>query len=172
MRTAEIHLRALEPEDVAFLYRWENDPMVWNVSNTTSPYSKYILKRYIETSHLDIYESKQQRFIIVHSQTNIPIGAIDLFDFDPHNRRVGVGILIYDEHHRGKGYASAALGLLVEYCFNVLDLHQIYSNITTDNEASIELFSRQGFTEAGLRKEWIRQGGAWKDEMTMQLLRP
>ena len=170
MKAKDIHLRALEPEDIGFLYRWENDPEVWRVSETTAPYSKYVLKRYIETSHLDIYETKQQRFVIVHSQTNIPVGAIDLFDFDPFNRRAGVGILIYDEQMRGKGFAAQALDKLVEYAFDVLGLHQLYCNMPTDNTASYELFSRRGFIEAGIRREWIRVGEQWKDELTLQLI--
>ncbi|MDE6483196.1 MAG: GNAT family N-acetyltransferase [Rikenellaceae bacterium] len=170
MKAKDIHLRALEPEDIGFLYRWENDPEVWRVSETTAPYSKYVLKRYIETSHLDIYETKQQRFVIVHSQTNIPVGAIDLFDFDPFNRRAGVGILIYDEQMRGKGFAAQALDKLVEYAFDVLGLHQLYCNIPTDNTPSYELFSRRGFIQAGIRRDWIRVGQQWKDELTLQLI--
>ena len=170
MKAKDIHLRALEPEDIGFLYRWENDPEVWRVSETTAPYSKYVLKRYIETSHLDIYETKQQRFVIVHSQTNIPVGAIDLFDFDPFNRRAGVGILIYDEQMRGKGFAAQALDKLVEYAFDVLGLHQLYCNIPTDNTPSYELFSRSGFIQAGIRRDWIRVGEQWKDELTLQLI--
>ena len=55
----EIILRALEPGDIDVLYRWENDPDIWHVSNTYTPYSKFILEKYIENSHLDIYQMKQ-----------------------------------------------------------------------------------------------------------------
>lgn len=170
MKATDIHLRALEPEDIGFLYRWENDPEVWRVSQTSAPYSKYVLRRYIETSHLDIYETKQQRFVVVHSQTNIPIGAIDLFDFDPFNLRAGVGILIYDKEDRCKGYATQALELLIKYSFEVLGLHQLYCHIPVDNTPSYELFSKRGFMQAGIRKEWIRTAEGWQDELTLQLI--
>lgn len=42
-----VRLRALEPEDLELLYRWENDPELWEVGNTLAPYSRYILKEYI-----------------------------------------------------------------------------------------------------------------------------
>ena len=60
----EIILRALEPTDIDALYKWENDPEIWHVSNTCTPYSKYILEKYIENSHLDIYQVKQLRLMI------------------------------------------------------------------------------------------------------------
>ena len=59
-----VRLRALEPEDVDILYRWENDIDVWKVSNTIAPFSKYILRQFIENQKYDIYETKQLRLII------------------------------------------------------------------------------------------------------------
>ena len=47
----EIRLRALEPEDLEVLYRWENDSTLWEVGNTLAPFSRYALKRYIAESH-------------------------------------------------------------------------------------------------------------------------
>ncbi len=59
-----VKLRALEPEDLELLYSWENDSLVWEYSNTLTPYSKYILKTYLENADKDIFEIKQVRFII------------------------------------------------------------------------------------------------------------
>ena len=43
-----IKLRAMEPEDIEILYRWENDTDIWKVSNTIAPFSKYVLRQFIE----------------------------------------------------------------------------------------------------------------------------
>ena len=56
-----VRLRALEPEDLELLYRWENDPELWEVGNTLAPYSRYILKEYIAGSDRSIYEGFQVR---------------------------------------------------------------------------------------------------------------
>ena len=120
-----ISLRALEPSDLELLYQWENNPLVWHLSNTTAPFSKHILKEYIENAKHDIYVTKQLR-LIINTPKYGPIGCIDLFDFDPTNQRAGIGILIADDQHRGKGYASEALEILCNYCFSTLHLHQLY----------------------------------------------
>ena len=44
-----IRLRALEPEDLECLYKWENDMDLWEVSDTLTPFSLFTLKKYIET---------------------------------------------------------------------------------------------------------------------------
>ncbi len=88
-----VRLRALEPEDLDLLYRWENDPVLWEVGNTLAPYSRYLLKEYIAGSDRSIYESRQLRFMIEECDTGISVGIVDLFDFEPHPNRAACGII-------------------------------------------------------------------------------
>ena len=108
----KINLRALEPEDLQFLFDTENDESFWELSNTQTPFSKFLLKQYLENAHLDIFEAKQLRLIIEENTNNQPIGMIDLFDFNPQHKRAGVGILIQNEYQQ-KGFASEALSLFL-----------------------------------------------------------
>ena len=48
-----IYLRAVEPEDMDVMYEMENDPSMWDISNFTVPYSRYVLRQYIEGSQCD-----------------------------------------------------------------------------------------------------------------------
>lgn len=175
-----IQLRALEPSDLNCLYRWENDTTIWSVSGTLAPFSRYVLEQYLSSSHQDIYTNKQLRLMIDlifkdeeddHLLESRSIGCIDLFDFDPKNKRAGVGILIANRNDRGKGYATEALHLLIEYGFDALDLRQIYSNVRVDNEQSVALFKKLDFEITGLKQDWIYDGGKYYDEYTLQLIR-
>lgn len=170
LRDDLISLRALEPEDVDRLYEWENNEEIWTISHTLAPFSKHTLTRYIQNADKDIYESGQLRMMIDNND-NETVGAIDLFDFEPYHLRVGIGILIHKKEDRSKGYATAALNLMIRYCFEKLRLHLIYANILSDNEISIRLFEKAGFVITGTKKDWIRDGGGWKDEYLLQLLR-
>jgi len=165
-----IRLRALEPEDLKLLYKWENNSDIWEVSHCQKPFSLFVLKQYLESSHLDIYESKQLRLVIELKEKDEAIGLIDLFDFDPFHNRAGIGILLHDKIHRHKGYANEALETLIKYCFKSLQLHQLYCNITTDNQASVKLFCSKGFEIKGTKQDWIKGQNAWKDEYFLQLI--
>jgi len=166
----KINLRALEPEDLDFLYQIENNSSFWEVSHTQTPFSKFILKQYIENAHLDIYEAKQVRFIIEENTSKKAIGTIDIFDFNPQHKRAGIGVLIHPNFQE-KGYATEALSLLIQYCFSSLNLHQLYANITSDNSKSIQLFTKYNFTKVGVKKEWIFSKGKFKDEILYQLIK-
>lgn len=165
-----VYLRALEPEDLEFIYKIENDESIWNVSNTQTPYSRFLIKQYLENAHQDIYEAKQLRLAICINDTHEAIGLIDLFDFDPTNNRAGIGIIIHKKNNRETGIGSEALQLLISYSFIHLQLHQLYANIGVENETSIALFTKFGFKLIGIKKEWNKVNHKYKDEALYQLI--
>jgi len=165
----KIHLRALEPEDLEFIYQIENDESIWELSNTQTPYSRFILKQYLKNAKQDIYEAKQLRLVISDKENN-PLGLIDIFDFDFKNKRAGIGILIRDKERRGKGYGAEAISLLVDYCFKQLNLHQLYCNINETNEPSLRLFKKAGFKTIGLKKDWNFSSEGFTNEYLLQLI--
>jgi len=171
MKYQDIKLRAPEPEDLELLYDWENNVSNWVVSNTVTPFSKFTLKRYLENSHKNIYETGQLRLMIDHIPDHVTIGTIDIFDFDPFNYRAGLGILVANETYRRKGFASMALTCLIEYCFKTLQLHQLYCNILENNCESMELFKKQGFVQIGIKKDWIKTSEGYLDEYMFQLVK-
>ncbi|MFO7923232.1 MAG: GNAT family N-acetyltransferase [Bacteroidales bacterium] len=170
----KIKLRALEPSDIDLLYSWENNSDIWRVSNTLVPFSKFVLEKYIADSHMDIFQAKQLRLIIDYtgSKPAETVGAIDLYDFDPINRRAGTGILISEEKYRNRGFATEALKLLINYSFTILQLHQLFCYIDCDNKISLRLFEQLRFKMTGEKKDWNRTPGGWKSEFMLQLINP
>lgn len=166
LKGKHIYLRALEPEDLEFLYQLENNTAVWEISGTNAPYSKHVLKQYLENAHRDIYEVKQLRLCICNAM-DVVIGFVDLFDFDPQNKRAGIGIILV-ANEQNKGIGSETLNLLCDYAFSVLDVRQLYANVTIDNERSLHLFGKLGFQKIGIKKDWIFFNGDFTDEVMFQ----
>ena len=171
MKGQKVHLRAVEPTDLPLLYEWENDVDNWEISHTMEPYSKALLEKFIETSAQGLYGNRQQRLMIVENSTSETIGAIDIFDFDPQNRRAGIGILI-DKKHRHNGFGLEAVELTIKYLYETVGLHQIYCNILIDNDYSLRLFQKAGFEICGKKKEWILTKNGWADEYFLQIIKP
>ena len=167
LKGEQIYLRTLEPSDADVILRWENNPNNWQVSNTMVPFSKKLIEDYVNSAQ-DIYTIKQLRFIICLTENDNEIGTIDLFDFDPFHQKVGLGVLIAETADRRKGYAKESLHLIKEYCFNHLNLHQVYCNILSENKASIDLFQNAGFTICGKKTDWIKDKEGWQDELMLQ----
>ncbi|HIP49471.1 MAG TPA: N-acetyltransferase [Lutibacter sp.] len=160
-----IRLRALEPEDLDWLFAIENNELFWEISSTIQPFSKVLLARYIENANQDFYSAKQLRLVILYKEK--PVGLLDLFEYEPQDHRAGLGILILPEFE-SKGIATTAIEIGVNYGFSILQLHQIYVNITADNTRSIALFKKLNFQLVGTKKEWIYTQGTYKDELLFQ----
>jgi diamine N-acetyltransferase len=170
LKGEKIYLRALEPEDLDFVFSVENNETIWEVSNTQTPYSRYLIKQYLENAHEDIYQAKQLRLAICINKTLKPIGLVDLFDFDPKNNRAGIGIVINENENRNQGVGQEALSLLINYSFTKLNLHQLFANIGINNVASLNLFAKFGFVKVGTKKDWTYHNGKYFDEEMFQLI--
>jgi len=167
LKGKRIYLRALEPEDLDVVYDIENDTSLWEVGDTQTPYSRFLIKQYLENAQQDIFEAKQLRLAVCDTNNNT-IGLIDVFDFDIKNKRAGIGIIIKSESDRFKGYGKEALELLVNYCFTSLHLHQVYANVSESNLPSLKLFEGNGFKKIGLKKDWSFDGHQYTNEYLLQ----
>lgn len=160
-------LRAVEPEDLDFLYKIENDPDLWDVTNSNTFYSHYVLHDYVAHNNYDIYKDGQIRWMIENNDGKT-VGIIDLTNFEPRHERAEVGVVI-EKKHRGKRYAMAAMYELIKYTHEILHLHQLYSIINIDNKNSIAIHESVGFKKGALLKDWIWQHNGYIDSYVMQL---
>jgi diamine N-acetyltransferase len=159
----KIALRSVIPSDADLLFQWENDKSNWQVSGTNKPFKKTEIIKFI-ANQKDIYLDKQLRLMICISaaqkkkgrkgeaENGRTVGCIDLFEFDEQNLKAGIGILI-DKDHRKNGFGSEALFLLTTYSFQILNLQQLYCNVSVDNAPSLKLFQKHKFTVTEKKKD-------------------
>lgn len=65
--------------------------------------------------------------------------------------------------HWGRGYATDAARVLVDFGFTRLGLHRITAAIGPDNAASTAVVTRLGFTREGRLRDHVHTNGAWRD---------
>ena len=100
----------------------------------------------------------------------LPYGCIDLYNYDPLNRRCAVGIMVANEYRR-QGYALAMLKALEMQFSDVhgsTPLQQFYADIAVTNTASLALFKKAGYTECGHFKDWLLVKDKYVDSIRMQ----
>ena len=169
-----IALRKIEPTDLPFLYQWENDASAWADGANHNPLSQQDLREYIASTTGDIFKDGQLRLVIqsvseavctlsaqrsVSPQDGLTIGCVDLFDFDPRNRRAALGMYIASEH-RGKGVGHEALAKIEEYDFDFLHLRCLYAVIAQTNTACSAIFEHAGYIPSSPLKNWTLESDA------------
>lgn len=152
-----IRLRKIEPTDIPYLYQWENDARMWADSDTHNPLSQADLREYVASSTGDIYRDGQLRLMI--DEDGSTMGCIDLFDFDPRNRKAAIGMYIAP-HARGRGIGTKAVKLIEEYAFGFLKLRMLYAIIATKNTACSTIYKKEGYEPSSILKAWTIEDNA------------
>lgn len=152
-----LRLRKIEPSDLPYIYQWENDAQIWADSDTHNPLSQADLRDYIGSSTGDIYRDGQLRLMIDNEGETM--GCIDLFDFDPRNRKAAIGMYIAP-HARGKGIGRQAVKLLEEYAFGFLNMRMLYAIIATQNIACSSIYEKEGYTPSSVLPAWTLEDDA------------
>lgn len=153
-----IRLRKIEPTDLPYLYRWENDPSAWPMGDVHNPLSQQDLREYIASTTGDCFRDGQLRLMIT-TEEGATVGCVDLFDLDCRNRKAALGIYV-DPAFRQQGVATAALGAMRDWAFGQLGLRMLYAYVSLANSPAVDLFRRAGFAATAPIPSWTLEGDA------------
>ena len=97
------------------------------------------------------------------------IGTCTLFRIDPRHRHAEIGYALRSDHW-GRGIASEAVALVLDWAFRQLDLQRVEADIDPRNEASRRLLLRLGFSSEGLLRQRFFVGDVVTDSEMFGLL--
>lgn len=125
---------------------------------------KLILKALPDTT----LSSGQLKLYAFTSQEEI-VGCVELYNYDPVNRRAAVGIVVSNEY-RHRGFGSAMVETLTQFCKESTSLHQIYADIAAVNEPSIHIFQKAGYQHCATMHDWVIRADKFVDTLRFQLI--
>jgi RimJ/RimL family protein N-acetyltransferase len=157
-QTDRIRLRAIEPADAEHFIRWNQDSQrARNLDFVWPPQSDAAVRAWVEEKSGQRLENGAFHWVI-EDKDDTPVGSISTHNCDSRNGTFSYGIDIAPEQ-RGKGYARAAIRLVLKYYFDELRYQKVTVPVHADNAASIQLHEKLGFTREGtLRRMFFTQG--------------
>ncbi|MBI5667699.1 MAG: GNAT family N-acetyltransferase [Chloroflexi bacterium] len=105
-------------------------------------------------------------------ETDQLIGLISLEQIDWPNGTAWMGVGIGEPEHRGKGYGSEAIRLLLKFAFHEINLHRVQLTVFAYNPAAITMYEKLGFVKEGIMRERLHRDGQRHDVLLYALLRP
>ena len=137
-----ITIRKANVRDWNIILQWENNPLLWEVTDHTGPFTQEDIMQFLnEKNSLD--QVSQERWII--EDIKHPIGMIDLFEWNRKENSIGIGIAIPEIQFRKKGYATQALTIMHGVLCEKYDIHFFHCLIHPENAGSIQLFRKLGY---------------------------
>lgn len=166
-----IYLREVRVSDVTDDYcRWMNDPKVDRYLETRfHPHSREEIESYVS----EMKEDADTVFLaILVKQGDVHIGNMKIGPANRIHLYADLSIVIGERAYWGKGFATEAIILAVEYAFSTLNLHKLEAGAYANNRGSIKAFRKADFFEEGRRKGHFFCNGSYVDWVLMGILHP
>ena len=141
LKTERLVIKSPEIDDKVELTQLINDyDVVQWLSNMPFPYKQEDAEVFIEQSQEKILKHEIKTYMIFHNKKML--GGIELRDFNGHSCELGYWL---GKKYWGKGFATEAVGRLLELGFDELDLNEIYASYKVGNKASKKVLEKSGF---------------------------
>lgn len=135
-----VYLSPVSTEDAQRWTEWLNDPSI-TIPLGDESYETITLE--LTEGWIREYVKEQTNiFHIVKNADDKPIGRILLFGVNHVNRNANIGLFIGEKGEQGKGYGREAMELLIDYGFNLLNLHSIMLGVFSFNKNAINLYKK------------------------------
>lgn len=169
-RSARLVLRRFRPEDAASFAAYRSDPEVARYQGWDAPYLPDEARRFVAglaTEHPDTPDAWYQ-LALEELATGQHVGDVGLHT-DEDGRTATFGITLRRDA-QGRGLATEALALLLDYLFLERGKHRVIADCDPRNHAVVALLERVGMRrEAHHLASWW-DGTTWTDEYVYAVL--
>jgi RimJ/RimL family protein N-acetyltransferase len=162
-----IMLRPIVKEDAAAMLESTRDEESNKLTGTQATFTKAQLETWCE--NLGTQEGRID-CAIVSPETGEYLGEVVLNQIDETNRNANFRIALKGSNYYGKGIGTEAARLMLEYGFNILELHRIDLEVFAFNPRAIHVYEKLGFKREGVRREVLLLNGTYHDAIVMGLL--
>lgn len=164
-----VYLRPITREDTDHIVQWRNSEIVRPYFIYQEPFTREGHLKWLETM---IDTKKGYQFIACDKKTNQPVGCTYLRDFDKKHNKIEIGIFLGEKEWMGRGLGSEMINLTVQFGFEELHIHKVFSRIFADNIASMKSFEKCGFIREAYFKEEVFVNTQYRDIIFMAVINP
>ena len=158
----QIRLRGVQATDAPNFWGWNQDSeMARHLDFLWPPTSLESVQAWAEKQAQQKLEDDGFHWVI-ENPAGQAVGAINTHHCDPRNGTFCYGINIGNQY-RDRGFASAAIKLVLRYYFHELRYQKVTVSVHADNLASIALHEKLGFAREGTFRRMFFTGGQFVD---------
>ncbi|MDR7076241.1 ribosomal-protein-alanine N-acetyltransferase [Neobacillus niacini] len=127
-------------------------------------------KKLIEVFQKNFYEKRAIRWGMVLKENNKLIGTLGLNGLQLKNKKAEIGYELHPSYWR-MGYTSEAIKEVLRYTYLNLELHRIGAVVYLENQASINLLEKLGFSKEGVLRDYLYQNNRYHTTHMLSLLK-
>ena len=162
--TTSLQLRPLERDDLRFVHHLDNNTSIMRYW-FEEPYATFDELTSLYDSH--VHDQTERRFVVEHEGARG--GLVELVEIDLVHRRAEFQIIVAPDQ-QGKGIATRATRLALDYGFKVLNLHKIFLHVDKENAKAIHVYTKLGFQPEGELVDEFFANGQYRSVLRMYML--
>ena len=167
---ARVTLTPLKYENIYKHFEWNNDPEL-NRLDSELPYERETFADFkVRFEQMVDHPAPQNLDLEIHAENGELIGLAYAVDISPFNHHCTVGVTIGDRDYWGDGYGRESLDLLLEYCFDKLNMHRVHTETFEYNEAWQNLVRDAGFKHEGVERDYLYRDDEYWDKEIYSML--
>lgn len=170
IETERVLLRPIESKDNEQIFSYRSD-------SETNKYQGFVPK---ELNEVDEFIAKNPikfnqpeswfQLVIIEKKSNKIVGDIGVHFIGEDGFQCELGCTL-SKKQQGKGFATEAMKVTIDYLFNSLNKHRIICSVDPQNISSIHLIERLTFRKEAHFKESLLVNGEWVDDVIFGLLK-
>jgi RimJ/RimL family protein N-acetyltransferase len=170
LRTPRLLLRPFTPADTDAIFAVMGNPRVMVYWDSPPWTERAQAERFIEASLRMEQEASGARFAIERAADGVVLGQCGFFRWNPTFRSGAIGYCLA-EAAWGQGVATEAIGAMLHWAFETLDLNRVQAELDTRNPASARVLEKLGFEREGTLRQDCIVAGDVSDSWVYGLLR-
>lgn len=149
---------------------WKNyDPLDPEVTRLTGCRDCFTRDEVLSFFFRSVEDEGRYFFLVFDPEGNVT-GESVLNEIDTDLRCANFRIAIFRETARGKGIGSWMVSTTRHFAFEVLHLHRLELDVFSFNPRAIRTYRKAGFREEGVRRDAVRNGNGYGDDVLMSIL--
>jgi len=158
LQTSRLILRRMELKDAHNMYIMRSDDQVMRYLDRPKAVSPEEMLNKVKQIYNDTEAGSCIQWTICTLDDNQLIGNICIWNIDKNHHRGELGYMLRREYH-SQGFMMEAIKEVIQYGFNVMNLHSLEGQVTPKNIPSIKVLERNGFVrEAYYRENYLYEG--------------
>lgn len=169
IETKRLLLKGLSPDNMKYIFENCSKPEIKRILGHRSEedYQKE------ESKHKNGYSSYNRSFklfLITDKASDTIIGRCGIHNWNAEHRRAEIGYVMEDENYKRKGLMTEALGVIIEYGFNKMNLNRMEALVGIGNVPSLRLMEKYNFTKEGVLRQHYFTADNYEDSVLFSKL--
>lgn len=171
LKDGTVGLRPLQTEDVWLLYRWHNDPRVSDGLGVQRPFFATSMGEERRAVERMVSSTSERGYLIMDLSADKPLGWASLTGLDRRNASAELRVVMGEPSRWGRGRGVAAVRLLLDHAFLVLNLHRIQARVPEYDRRALDCLEACGFRREGTFREDHYRRGAYRSSVLLSVLK-